>query len=82
VYVGQGLSSFYTSPKDNGISDHDAQFLTEVNLIPFKEGTRKINNQTIVQFQHLLENKLWEPVFRNKDTNYKFKLVLLFRMKL
>jgi exonuclease III len=56
------LSSSYTSPIVNGLSDHDAQFLTmtnidtEVNRAPLKWKLRKINYETIAQFHHLLEN--------------------------
>jgi hypothetical protein len=69
------LSSSCTSPIVNGLSDNDAQFLTanissEVNSAPLKQKTRKMNNETIAPFQHLLENEIWEPVFKNKDTNY------------
>jgi hypothetical protein len=55
-------SSSCTSPTINGISDHDAQFLTvnnittKVNLMPLKYRTTKINNETTAQFQHLLKN--------------------------
>jgi hypothetical protein len=41
----------------------------KVNLIALKQRTRKINNEIIAQFQYLLENETWEPVFKNKDTN-------------
>jgi hypothetical protein len=70
------LSSSCASPRVNGLSDHDAQFLTvnniteKVNLIHWKHGTRKLNNKTIADFQHRLENEIWEPVFKNKDINY------------
>jgi hypothetical protein len=66
----------------SGFSDHDVQFLIvnnitiKVSLISLKEKTRKINNETIAQFRHLLENETWEPVFKNKDTNYKFFIYL------
>jgi hypothetical protein len=61
--------------------------------MPLEHGTRKINKETIAQFQHLLENESWELVFKNKDKNYKFnsflciclnifKPVSLFRVKL
>jgi ABC-type uncharacterized transport system ATPase subunit len=70
------LSSSCTSPMVNGLSHHDAQFLT-VNIIisevcstPLKQKTRKINHETTAHFQHLLENETWEPVFRNKGANY------------
>jgi hypothetical protein len=56
----------------NGLSDHDAQFLTVNNYYKSKFNTletknQEINNETIAQFQHLLENETWEPVFKNKD---------------
>jgi hypothetical protein len=50
------LNSSSTSPIIHGLSDHDAQLLTinnivaAVNLIPLKQRTRKINNDTIMQF--------------------------------
>jgi hypothetical protein len=76
------LSSSCTSPLVNGLSDHDAQFLTENNIIfevnstPMKQKTRKINNETIAHFQYLLETEMWEPIFKNKDTNYMFNYFL------
>jgi hypothetical protein len=42
---------------------------TEINLATFKWRLMKINNETIAQFQHLLANETWEPVFKNLDTN-------------
>jgi hypothetical protein len=66
----------------NGLSDHDAQFLTisniatEVNLTPLKQRTRKINNKTTARFLRLLENEMWEPVFENRDTIYKLNSFL------
>jgi hypothetical protein len=80
VWTGSGSSC--TSPLVNRISGHDAQFLTvnsitiKVNLIPLKQWTRKINNETVAQFQHLLENEMWEPVFKNKDENCKLNSFL------
>jgi hypothetical protein len=44
--------------------------------------TRKINNETIAQFQRLLENETWEPVFENRDTNYKFNSFLYTFLKI
>jgi hypothetical protein len=76
------LNSPYTAPIINGLSDHDAQFLmindmnTVINLAPFRWKLRKINNETIAQFQRLLENETWEPVFKNWDPNYKFNSFL------
>jgi hypothetical protein len=40
-----------------------------------KHRTRKINNETIAQFKHLLENEMWECL-KKKDTNYKFNSFL------
>jgi hypothetical protein len=82
------LSSSCTSPIVNGLSDHDAKFLTisniatEVNLTPLKWRTRKIYNETIAQFQRLLEDETWEPVFENRDTNYKFNSFLYTFLKI
>jgi hypothetical protein len=72
------LSSSCTSPIVNGLSDHNAQLLTvnnittKVNVMPLKQRTRKLINETIAQFQHQLKNEMWEHVFKNKDTNYNF----------
>jgi hypothetical protein len=58
------LGSFCTSPIVNGLSGHDAQYLTVDNvttkedLIPLKQKIRKINKETIAQFQHLLETEM------------------------
>jgi hypothetical protein len=76
------LGSFRTSPIVNSLSDHDAQFLTvhnittKKNLIPLKQKIRKINKETIAQFQHLLENETKEPVYKTKAINYKFNTFL------
>jgi hypothetical protein len=62
------LSSSCISPIVNGLSDHDAQLLmvnniiAEVNSTPLKQRIRKINSETIAQFQYLLRNEMWEPV--------------------
>jgi hypothetical protein len=72
------LNSTSTSPIINGLSDHDAQLLTinnivaAVNLIALKQRTRKISNDTIMQFQHLLNNETWESVYKDKDINNKY----------
>jgi hypothetical protein len=55
---------------------------TEVNLTRLKWRTRKINNETISQFQRLLEDETWEPVFENRDTNYKFNSFLYMFLKI
>jgi hypothetical protein len=71
------FSSSSTSPVINGLSDHDAQYLminniaAASNLIPLKQRTRKVNNETIVQFQLLLESEIWESVYKD-DTNNRF----------
>jgi hypothetical protein len=59
------LKSSSTSPLINGLSDHDAQFLTinniyaTTNKIPFKQKTRLINNEMITNFQTLLKKETW-----------------------
>jgi trehalose/maltose hydrolase-like predicted phosphorylase len=42
------------------------------NLIPLKQTTRKINTETIIQFQLLLKNETWETVYKDNDTSNKF----------
>jgi hypothetical protein len=80
-------SSSYPSPTVNGLSHHDAQFLTisniatEVDLAPSKWRTRIINDETAAQFKRLLENEMWEPVFENRDTNYMFNSFLFMFLK-
>jgi hypothetical protein len=46
------------------------------NLISLKHRTRKINNETIMQFQLLLKNETWETVYKDSDTNNKFNSFL------
>jgi hypothetical protein len=64
-------------PVINGLSDHDAQYLMINNiaaagdLIPLKQRTRKVNNETIMQFQLLLKSETWESVYKDNDTNNK-----------
>jgi hypothetical protein len=75
-------NSSCTSPTVNGLSYYDAQFLTvnnisaKVNIISLKKGTRKINNETIAKFQHLLENERWEPVFKIRIQITSFVYIL------
>jgi hypothetical protein len=57
------LSSSCTYPTVNGLSDHDAQFLTvnniapATNLVPLKHRTREISNEKIMHFQVQLANE-------------------------
>jgi hypothetical protein len=81
------LSSSSTSPIINSLSDHDAQLLTinniasAVNLIHPKHRTRKINNDTIMQFQLLLKSETWESVYKDHDINNKFNSFFLYFSK-
>jgi hypothetical protein len=54
----------------------------EVDLAPLKWRTRIINDETTVQFKHLLEDEMWEPVFKNRDINYKFNSFLFTFLKI
>jgi hypothetical protein len=40
--------------------------------MPFKHRTRKVNNETIMQFQLLLKSETWESVYKDNDTNNMF----------
>jgi hypothetical protein len=72
------LSSSSTCPIINGLSDHDAQFLTvnnivpATNIVPLKQSTREINIERIMQFQLQLANESWKSVYIDNDTNKKF----------
>jgi hypothetical protein len=78
------LGSSCTSPIVNSLSDHDAQFLTidnnatKENLIPPKQKTRKINNATIAQFQHLLPNETWQPDYKIRIQTISLTLFYTF----
>jgi hypothetical protein len=60
---------------NNGLSDHDVQFLTVNNIAPatnivhLKQRAREINNERIMQFQPQLANESWESVYIDNDTN-------------
>ena len=74
--------SSYTSPLINGLSDHNAQFLTFHNIcesknkIPKKHRTRQINNDTVTTFQTLLKQETWESVYQKQDTNCMYNSFL------
>jgi hypothetical protein len=61
---------------------HDAQYLMMNNIVIVdnfihqKQRTRKINNETIMQFQYLLKSETWENVYKDNDTNNKFNSFL------
>jgi hypothetical protein len=82
------LNLSYTAPIINGLSVHDAQFLlisdinTGINLVPLKWRLRKINNETIAQFQCLLANEKWEPVFKNWHIIYNLNSFLDMFLKI
>ncbi|PNF23822.1 hypothetical protein B7P43_G15913 [Cryptotermes secundus] len=76
------FSSSSTVPIINGLSDHDAQYLMMNNIalagnsIYQKQKIRKINSETIMQFQHLLKSETWECVYKENDTNDKYNSFL------
>jgi hypothetical protein len=37
-----------------------------------KQKTRKINNETIMQFHIFLKSESWESIYKDNDTNNKF----------
>jgi hypothetical protein len=70
------------SPCINGLSDHDAQYLTLKNR-DIKENNkghfyfkRKINKYTITDFQMNLSHETWEHVFDGTDVNEIFNSFL------
>lgn len=75
-------NSRYTTALINGLSDHDAQFLTinntyvARNKMPIKQKTRLINSYTLTNFQTLLKQEMWESVYQNQDVNCMFNSFL------
>jgi hypothetical protein len=65
----------------NGLSDHEAQFLT-LHLTPTTNKdnhtnfVRNINNSTVYDFQMKLIYENWEPVFDSDDINASFNAFL------
>jgi hypothetical protein len=59
VVTSVRFSSSFTSLIVNGLSDHDAQShvinntAAEGNIIPVNQRTRRVNNETIMQFRLL-----------------------------
>ena len=39
-----------------------------------KQGTRKINSETLTNFQSLLKQETWQPVYQAQDTNNMFNV--------
>jgi hypothetical protein len=79
------LNSSSTSLIVNGMSNHDGQFIiinnivATANLIPLRQRTRDVNNETVMQFDLLLKKETWESVYKSSDTNNKFNsLFFLF----
>jgi hypothetical protein len=64
-------------PHINGLSDHDAQIMEILNLYYVNtkqhyEFTRKIDNNTILNFTNSLSYVNWEEVFLEGDVNIIF----------
>ena len=77
IYVNVDSSNYKVSPLTNGLSDHDAQIMEILNLNhvnPKKhyDLTRKIDNNTILNFINLLSYENWEEVFLDENVNLIF----------
>jgi len=58
----------------NGLSDHDGQIFTLLNLPLSRSNinyiyTRRIDSNTIADFQLQLSYELWDDVFGNNNVN-------------
>jgi hypothetical protein len=58
------LSLAFAYPIINELLGHDAQFLTinivaVTNTVLLRQKTRKVNNETVMQFHLLSKNKTW-----------------------
>jgi L-lactate permease len=65
------LISSSTSLIINGVSGHEGQLIAVNNivataaLIPLKQRTGKTDNETVMHFQLLLRNEMWESVYKS-----------------
>lgn len=69
-------AGYETIPMSNGLSDHEGQLLIlNVSSKVIKEKHtyyhRKINNDSLYDFQMKLSYESWEPVFNSCDLNSK-----------
>jgi hypothetical protein len=69
--------SYTIQPCPNGLSDHDGQSLTLLNLMIAPKSikyihTSKIDNNTITDFQMQLSYEQWDNVFGNNNVNEIF----------
>jgi hypothetical protein len=76
------LNSSSTSLIINGLSDNGGKLIAINNttatatLTPFRNRTRKIDNETVMPLQILLRNETWKSIYNSKDTNNKFNSFL------
>ena len=76
------LASTIISPLINGLSDHDAQLPTINSIyaamknVFVKQRTRKINRETLTNFQSLLKQETWQTVYQTQDNNNMFNSFL------
>ena len=72
--------SYSVSPFSNGLSDHEAQFLTivQINYVNkyIQKSYRKINKTTINNFLSQLSQENWDSVIGEKDVNHTFNSFL------
>jgi len=57
--------NYLVSSLSNGLSDHDAQVIAEINFIPVE----KFSKHSLSEFQTSLSREAWEYVFSNNDND-------------
>ena len=77
IFINTYNHDYVVQPFFNGLSDHDGQIITFLNLVNsipknISITTRKITNYTISNFILLLSYENWDNVFQEKDVNILF----------
>jgi len=73
--------NYNINPHINGLSDHEAQIITVENMVPTKQTNKittkgDINEQSILEFQLLLNHENWKDIFMQDDANTSFNKFL------
>jgi len=77
IYINISSCNYKVSPLSNGLSDHDAQIMEILNLYyvnPKKHHklTRKMDNNTMLNFTTSLSYENWDEVFLEEEVNLIF----------
>jgi hypothetical protein len=77
-----GLNKLHMFPVINGLSDHDAQYLTINNIVTCRKNKsglikrRIVSEPGVLTFKEMLSNESWDSVFRNVEVKKSFDIFL------